>query len=183
MNHGRSIGLALLVPAIVALGACGSTSVDGGTSTAGTTTATGAGGGTQTTTTGAGGATTTTTGAGGATTTTTTTSGTTTPCGELTCAPGEACVVVEKPTACSDAPEDGGACPDGTTLTECAGGAGTWPCCCWPTPPFDYRCEPAAACADGPTCECVATDCPEGMMCQAFGGEPVTLHCVEPMPA
>lgn len=114
------------------------------------------------------------------TTTTSTTTGTGVACGPaLTCKGNEACVVDEKEPSCGPPPEDGGVCPGGTTLGECGGGAGTFPCCCSPPPPLEYRCVSAADCGGEPTCACVVTNCPQGQMCQAYGGDPPTLHCIE----
>ena len=160
LRAGGAVSAGLLIAA-VGIGACGSsTTVEGATTTGSTTSS----------------ASTTTTGS-----TTSTTTGAPVACGPtLTCKDGEACVADEKAPACGTAPEDGGTCPDGTALSECASGVGVFPCCCAPTPAPDHRCVPAPECGPEPSCQCADARCPGDMTCERRIGDPTTLHCVEP---
>lgn len=99
-------------------------------------------------------------------------------CGPMLCAASDACIVDEMDAPCSPAPDDGGACPPGTTANQC-GGVG-YPCCCGPTPPPEYECVSASACIEGPSCDCLSDLCKDGKMCIGVAGNPIELHCVTP---
>lgn len=157
-THGIAVLVFVVAPLLATLtfGACGGM----GSTAAGTTSAASSGTGGN----GAGGN---GTGGGGV------------ECGPtLLCGPHQVCIVDEMDTPCSPAPEDGGACAPGTTMSLC-GGIG-YPCCCGQAPPSDFRCEPLPDCDGGPSCECAGDVCGKSKMCQMIGGKPSELHCVSP---
>lgn len=97
------------------------------------------------------------------------------PCGDIECAPDQACLTFPQEPACSDNPDEE-PCPPGTTAAQC-GGAGL-PCCCEPPPPPVTECVDPAC--DGPVdCNCLVDVCVPTCTPSATAG----VFICEPPPA